>query len=127
MKEQHGPLPNEVLVDEERFPWAPPALQHQPLRSIAGAATAPQPLPLLPTSLPSAGANVSAPSTYIAGPRKLCLLSLFSGPYARSDGLKAKLTQLGYSLGYNTSATISATVSPAAHLLASSSTLPYIL
>lgn len=79
-----------VLVNEEYFPWLPADQRKQPLASVAHAARAAQPAPLIaPTADVGAGA---APK-----PDKLCLLSLFSGEYSRTDGLAAALRSMGWS------------------------------
>ena len=93
-----------VDVDEEHFDWAPAAERYRPLTSVTHAAPGAQPLPLQ-TGLPPAGADVSAPSTYTPGKyleggatvrHGLRFLSLFSGPYARADGLSAHLKRAGW-------------------------------
>ena len=86
-----------VLVDEERMAWGPPETRNRPLLSCR---TAPEPValqPLLPASAAGTGSDVSAPATY-DGQRRLCLLNLFSGPYARVDGLKAMLEKRGWAI-----------------------------
>ena len=72
-----------VMVDEERFDWAPPESKHKPLTSKSHAPSQPLTTPLAP-HLASAGSNVSAPSTYA---KPLRLLNLFSGPYGRAHKL----------------------------------------
>ena len=76
-----------VLVDEERFDWAPKAKQHQPLTAVARVPRQPIAQPLQQAS-PATGGN--APLS------EQRLLSLFSGPYARSDGLAPRLKALGW-------------------------------
>ncbi|MGA0059339.1 MAG: reverse transcriptase domain-containing protein [Planctomycetota bacterium] len=83
-----------VIVDEEHFDWAPPQKRHQPLTSVAHSARQPQHLPLRP-DLPPAGSLASAPASYPAD-GSLRLLNLFSGPYARADGLASHLRRLGW-------------------------------
>ena len=50
--------------------------------------------PLRP-DLPTSGSVASAPATYDTQ-RGLLLLTLFSGPYARADGLNAKVRARGW-------------------------------
>ena len=82
-----------VMVDEEWFDWAPPAKRHQPLTAASHTVAAPQRLPLHP-SLPPAGVIASAPSTAESTAQRF--LNLFSGPYARTDGLAPILRALGW-------------------------------
>ncbi|MDC0525827.1 hypothetical protein OAO87_02415, partial [bacterium] len=81
-----------VLVDEEHFDWQLPELRHQPLTSLTHMPSAPQPSSLLPPQ-PPPPSDVSARATY---QKKLVLLNLFSGPYARSNGLTAKMRAAGW-------------------------------
>ena len=81
-----------MLVDEEHFDWAPRELRYQPLTSLSHTPSAPQPTSLLPQQ-PSATSDVSAPATYS---KKMVFLNLFSGPYARADGLDAKVRARGW-------------------------------
>ena len=78
-----------VVVDEEHFDWAPPAKRHQPLTPLVRAAAQPQRQPLVPGEPPndSAAPPPSTPGRF---------LNLFSGPYARADGLAAKLRGRGW-------------------------------
>ena len=71
-----------VLVDEEYFPLRPASERHQPLTSLSHAASQPP----LPPLTPSATRDE----------RQLRFLNIFSGPYARSNGLAAKLQQRGW-------------------------------
>ena len=83
-----------IVINEEYLDWAPEAERHRPLSSLTHAAAPVQP----PALVPHDGApqsDVSAPATYSRGTR-MCLLNLFSGPYARTDGLGAYLTQAGW-------------------------------
>jgi ribosomal protein L18E len=83
-----------VLVDEEHFDWAPPASRHRPLTSLTHSASPPAPVALLPATVPAVSSNVSGRSTFdlLRGH----FLNLFSGPYARADGLSAAMTSLGW-------------------------------
>ena len=87
-----------VLVNEEYFDWAPAEFKHKPLTSIshARAVTASDAanLPMIPT----AGSNVSAPSTFNDGgaTTRALFMNLFSGPYARSDGLTAAMRAMAW-------------------------------
>ena len=70
-----------VMIDEEWFDLAAEGRRHRPLTALAHAPPAPAAEPL-PAPAPERG---------------LRLLSLFSGPYARADGLKPHLTGLNWS------------------------------
>ncbi|MDC0525432.1 reverse transcriptase domain-containing protein [bacterium] len=83
-----------VSVNEEYFPWSPPARKQRPLASIKYAAKQPLATSLRP-SLPDASSNVSSPSTFSTN-RELVALNLFSGPYARAKGLTAILQRDGW-------------------------------
>ena len=78
-----------VMVDEERFDMAAPDARHRPLASITHSppAAAAASLPL-PTGSP----NVSLP---LPCTRRRCL-NLYSGPYARADGLTAAMRSAGW-------------------------------
>jgi hypothetical protein len=81
-----------VLIDEEQRPWAPQERRHRPLTSLSHAALPPQQQPLAPLPAAAPSSVASAPAT-----PDLRLLSLFSGPYSRADGLAAALTSMGWS------------------------------
>ena len=83
-----------VLVDEEHFDLSPPELRHRPLTSSSHAPRLPQHQPLNP-ELPSASSVSSSPGLFAS---ELRALSLFSGPYARSDGLSSYLRTYGWSV-----------------------------
>jgi hypothetical protein len=83
-----------VIVNEEYFDWAPRDSQHRPLTSVSHAAAPAQPSALLP-DVGAPHSDVSAPATYSRSD-KLRMLSVFSGPYARADGLAAYLRQCGW-------------------------------
>ena len=71
-----------VVVDEERFDWAPEGKQYQPLTSVSHAEPPVPHRPLQPDGAPPGS--------------ELRFLSLFSGPYARERGLKPKLHGRGW-------------------------------
>ena len=78
-----------MLVDEEHFDWAPKELRHRPLTSLTHAAAPPAAVSLVPAAmpLPPVTSNISGPSTFAL--LRNNFLNLFSGPYARADGLAA--------------------------------------
>ena len=80
------------MIDEEHFDWAPNGRRYHPLTATSHAAPQPQRAPLS-TEQSSAGSLASAAATY---DRELSFLDLFSGPYARSDGLAAALRDAGW-------------------------------
>ena len=81
-----------VVVDEEHFDWAPGGAKHHPLTAVSHSASPPPRAPLS-SETASAGPLASAPSTY---DRTLRFLDLFSGPYARSDGLSTAMRDCGW-------------------------------
>jgi hypothetical protein len=81
-----------LVVDEEHFEWAPNGRKHHPLTAASHAASQPQHSPLS-SELTPASSVASAPATY---DRQLRFLDLFSGPYARTDGLAAALRSDGW-------------------------------
>ena len=83
-----------VLIDEEHFDLSPPERRHRPLTSSSHAPRMAQHQPLNP-ELPSAGSVSSSPGLFAS---ELRALSLFSGPYARSDGLSSYLRTYGWSV-----------------------------
>ena len=85
-----------IFVDEENFPWSPPDKQRRPLTSLSHSPGDPQRPALSPTiplgdvsSLASEAADASRASD-------LKFHELFSGPPARTDGLKAELVLCGW-------------------------------
>ena len=76
-----------VLVDEERFDWAPPEKKHQPLTP---ASLAPRQLQHAPL-----GRETGAPALDEREPR---LLNVFSGTYGRAGGLTASARSLGWTV-----------------------------
>ena len=86
-----------VLVNEEYFDWAPSELRHRPLTSKAHAASLEPPRSLPPsafTDQPSASSFISGPTTHAL--LRKSFLNLFSGPYARADGLTAAMKAAGW-------------------------------
>ena len=79
-----------VVVDEEHLMWAPASERHVPLTALSHAAAPPLQRPLVPASTAPSGSDVAAPATYH---RMTRILNLFSGSYARTNGLTAKLKQ----------------------------------
>ena len=79
-----------VLVDEDYFDWAPAAKRHQPL-TAASRRHSPAPTPSLHRPADASDRD-DTPDL-----NALCFLDLFSGAYARTDGLKATLKQHGWS------------------------------
>ena len=85
-----------VLVDKEHFDWAPKELRHRPLTSLTHAAAPPAAISLVPATmpLPPVTSNISGPSTFAL--LRNNFLNLFSGPYARADGLAAAMKSVGW-------------------------------
>ena len=81
-----------VMVDEEYFDLAPPELRFRPLTAVAHAAP-PAQASLLPPQA-SIGSDVSGVSTYSL--IRSSFLNLFSGPYARADGLLQAMKSNGW-------------------------------
>jgi len=86
-----------VLVNEEYFDWAPAELRHRPLTSKTHAASLEPPRSLPPsafTDQPSASSFISGPTSHAL--LRKSFLNLFSGPYARADGLTAAMKAAGW-------------------------------